>query len=58
MRPIRAPRGGRSVLGMRRYTYILLIALALLVLALLGWTMQAIRAVARARRPAVASVTG
>ena len=43
---------------MRRYTYILLIAIALLVLALLGWTIQGIRAVTGSRRPALASATG
>jgi hypothetical protein len=36
---------------MRRYTYIVLIALALLILALLGWTVQGIRAVTRSRPP-------
>ena len=43
---------------MKRYFYYLLIAIALLVLALLGWTMQGIRTVARSRRPTLASVTG
>jgi hypothetical protein len=43
---------------MKRYFYYLLIAIALLVLALLGWTVQGIRAVARSRGPTLASVTG
>ena len=49
---------GRSVPGMRRWFYILLIAISLLVLALLGWTVQGIRTVVRSRRPTLASVTG
>jgi hypothetical protein len=43
---------------MRRWFYILLIATFLLVLALLGWTVQGIRTVARSRRPTLATATG
>ena len=58
MRPIRAGRRRRSVDDdVKRYLYYLLIAIALLVLALLGWTVQGIRTVARSRRPALATVT-
>jgi hypothetical protein len=46
---------GRNVSAMRRWFYILLIATFLLVLALLGWTVQAIRTVARSRRPTLAT---
>ena len=42
---------------MRRWFYILLIAISLLVLALLGWTVQGIKAVTRSRRPTLASAT-
>jgi hypothetical protein len=59
VRPIRARPRRRSVGGeMKRYFYYLLIAIALLVLALLGWTVRGIRTVARSRRPTLASVTG
>jgi hypothetical protein len=52
------PGAERSFLTMRRWFYILLIAIALIVLALLGWTMQGIRAVAGSRRPSLAPAVG
>ena len=42
---------------MRRYFHYLLIAIALVVLALLGWTLRGIRTAVRSRRPTRASVT-
>ncbi len=44
---------------MSRYTYILVLFLALLLLALLGWTVQGIRwAFKSTRRPVVAPANG
>ena len=42
---------------MTRWFSILLIALALIVLALLGWTVQGIKAVTRSLRPSLSFAT-